>query len=541
MYRLSDWLTLLLAAVVVWLCPCAAGSGSCDFNCDNSVDMEDFSQLSKTWYQTLPWGPDGLPPQLLAYWRLDMNAQDSQSSFDGTVYGNPTWVSGTNAKVGSGAIYMDGEDYIAIETENFPVLPGSFTIDVWLKTNPASRNQTIISKGQSSWQIGIEGSSRKAFFSCHGLSPTSYLVGSTNLMDNQWHHLAAIYDHIGQTISLYVDETLDAQASAAGSVSWNDYNIWIGGDPQQPQLEYWWKGTLDNIRIFNYALSANEIFQRKTWHVDTSTGNDNSNGQGRPAALKTIQHALEMADSGDLILVWPGIYTESINFLGKAITLRSAMEPAAIRSPGDYALSFYSGEQADSVVENFIIKDSMVGVSISFSSPTLKQLTIINNEYAVDIWGYSFPTIQNSIFWYNTQSDIYTEAFEPNVSYCCIQRPVAGQCNISTNPLFVDPNNGDFHLQSTYGRCLPGAITGQEPSAWVMDSSNSPCIDAGLATLNPMQESLPNGGRVNMGAYGSTPFASKSPWPLKADTNFNGQVWIEDLEWFTVNWLFAEP
>ena len=353
--------------------------------------MQDFSELSKTWNQTLPWGPDGLPPQLLAYWRLDMNAQDSQSSFDGEVHGNPTWVTGSGAKVGPGAIYMDGEDYIEIETREFPVLTGSFTVDVWLKTNSGGRNKTIISKGQSSWKIGIEGSSQKAFFFCNGLSQTSYLVGSATLTDNQWHHLAAVYDQTAQTISLYIDETLDAQANASGIVAWNDYDIWIGGDPQQPYLEHWWKGTLDNIRIFNYALSVDEIFHRKTWHVDTSTGSDNNNGQGRPSAFKTIQHAMETADSGDLILVWPGIYTESINFLGKAITLRSASEPAVIRSPGDYALTFYSGEQAGCVVENFIIKDSMVGVSISSGSPTLKQLTFVNNEYAVDAWGYSYP------------------------------------------------------------------------------------------------------------------------------------------------------
>jgi len=56
-----------------------------------------------------------------------------------------------------------------------------------------------------------------------------------------------------------------------------------------------------------------------------------------------------------------------------------------------------------------------------------------------------------------------------------------------------------------------------------------------------MHESMPNGGRVNMGAYGGTPFASKSPWPLKADVNFNGQVFTEDLYRLIENWMFTEP
>lgn len=539
--KLKRLFALLWAAATVFFCPCALAETSCDFNDDGIVNILDFSILSRSWNRTLPWGPDGLPPQLLAYWRLDMNAQDSQSSFDGAAYGSPAWIPASGAKVGSGAVYMDGQDYIAIDADSFPVLDGSFTIDAWIKTTENNLHQTVISKGSSSWQLGVEGSTHKAYFSCPGLAGTSYLVGSKILTDGIWHHLAAVYDDTAQKIYLYVDEVLDAEADASGSVNWSEYDIWIGGDPQHPDDGNWWKGTLDNIRIYNYALSANEIFHRKTWHVDGSTGNDKSNGQGRPSAFKTIQHAIDMADSGDVVMVWPGIYTESISFLGKAITLRSAAEPAVIRSPGNYAFWFYFGEQAESVVENFIIRDSMVGVSISSGSPTLRQITFVNNQYGVDSWGYSFPTIQNCIFWYNSSSDLYTEAFAANISYCCVQRAVAGEGNISEDPLFADPANNDYHLKSMVGRCLPNNNPGQNPDTWVTDMVQSPCIDAGLAAQNPMREAMPNGGRVNMGAYGGTPFASKSPWPLKADTNTNGHVELRDLQWFIVNWLVTEP
>ena len=83
------------------------------------------------------------------------------------------------------------------------------------------------------------------------------------------------------------------------------------------------------------------------------------------------------------------------------------------------------------------------------------------------------------------------------------------------DPLFVDPNNGDYHLQSMYGRCLPGTVTGQDPNAWVTDPNHSPCIDAGLATRNPMRESMPNGGRINMGAYGGNSFCEQKPVAVK--------------------------
>ncbi|MCD6378702.1 MAG: hypothetical protein J7L99_07635, partial [Planctomycetes bacterium] len=76
--------------------------------------------------------------------------------------------------------------------------------------------------------------------------------------------------------------------------------------------------------------------------------------------------------------------------------------------------------------------------------------------------------------------------------------------SISTDPLFADPSAGDFHLKSKAGRWSP------KLRKWVQDDTSSPCIDAGDPTSNFSNEPLPNGGRVNIGAYGNTAEASKS-------------------------------
>ena len=59
----------------------------------------------------------------------------------------------------------------------------------------------------------------------------------------------------------------------------------------------------------------------------------------------------------------------------------------------------------------------------------------------------------------------------------------------------------DVHLQSPYGRWTSGG--------WVIDAQSSPCLDAGDPASNYSQEPQPNGNRINMGAYGNTPQASK--------------------------------
>ncbi len=71
------------------------------------------------------------------------------------------------------------------------------------------------------------------------------------------------------------------------------------------------------------------------------------------------------------------------------------------------------------------------------------------------------------------------------------------------DPGFADPGAGDYHLLSTGGRYDGGT--------WQIDPLSSPALDAGDPAVDPGIEPAANGGRINMGAYGGTAGASKSP------------------------------
>ncbi|MBP7050470.1 MAG: hypothetical protein KBE65_05605 [Phycisphaerae bacterium] len=96
-----------------------------------------------------------------------------------------------------------------------------------------------------------------------------------------------------------------------------------------------------------------------------------------------------------------------------------------------------------------------------------------------------------------------------------------GEGNIDVGPWFADagcwdpngtpddPNDdffvaGDYHLKSQAGRWDP--VSGN----WVLDDVPSPCIDAGDPNSPVGDEPEPNGGRINLGAYGGTAEASAS-------------------------------
>ena len=59
---------------------------------------------------------------------------------------------------------------------------------------------------------------------------------------------------------------------------------------------------------------------------------------------------------------------------------------------------------------------------------------------------------------------------------------------------------------------------------WVLDDATSPCVDTGDPAADFASERRPNGGRLNVGAYGGTAFASMSEPPFSADVNDDGVV-----------------
>jgi len=113
-----------------------------------------------------------------------------------------------------------------------------------------------------------------------------------------------------------------------------------------------------------------------------------------------------------------------------------------------------------------------------------------------------------------------------------------GEGNIEVDPLFADPNNAEFHLKSQAGRW--DFVT----QTWVTDDVTSPCIDAGDPNSPIGSEPFPNGGAINMGAYGGTAEASKSYFgepvcetPIAGDINGDCRVDFQDLVILLNHWL----
>ena len=154
-------------------------------------------------------------------------------------------------------------------------------------------------------------------------------------------------------------------------------------------------------------------------------------------------------------------------------------------------------------------KDYGGGMYNSESSPILINCTFSGNSAKSGGGMYnessSGPIMTNCILWNETPGQTFSNSLSRCiVTYSDVQGGCTGEGNINTDPLFADPNNGDLHLKSQAGRWDPSS------GSWVIDDVHSPCIDAGDPASPVGLEPEPNGGRINMGAYGGTAEASKS-------------------------------
>jgi len=289
----------------------------------------------------------------------------------------------------------------------------------------------------------------------------------------------------------------------------------------------------------------------------------------------TIQGGIDAAEYGDTVSVAPGVYFENvvlrsgINLIGagagatiidaggygdvvdarandasiSGFTLRNSGEfdlghmNCGVYCRGDYAPIVENNvitgnrfgvglwDEADLVVRNNVIENNFGGLYIYGSAehptnPTIANNTIANNQIDGMILRVMVsPSIIHNIISghvnginhnYVTGSPVisYNNLWDNDVNYLLDNSSddtLAGPGSLSVDPLFADSANGDYHLKSEAGRWNPAA------NDWLIDDITSPCIDAGDPDRPVGPEPIPNGSRTNIGAYGGTAEASKSP------------------------------
>ncbi len=215
---------------------------------------------------------------LVGCWTFDEGtgstaADSSGQSNNGTLYGGVSWGGGHSTS----ALQFDGSTgYVSAGTTSMPHIDGAQTISWWMNfAAPPPDFETVIGladgSGTSAVQVGFSSGMMDV-----RQSGGQVLVAAPIPSANAWHHYVYTYDGIPgvpgtYTHRLYID---GAPASGAGAIPTSTYPAqpgtvaslqfgrWVGG------FEYY-KGALDEVRIYNRALSLTEV--QGLYHVPVAT------------------------------------------------------------------------------------------------------------------------------------------------------------------------------------------------------------------------------------------------------------------------------
>jgi hypothetical protein len=150
----------------------------------------------------------------------------------------------------------------------------SFTISYWVKPRDCGygfQDHIAISKGEWSgggsladgmWASGFNGSCKINFLLRDNTGYKIDLEGTTQYSTETWHHVVGVRDEASGKNLLYVDGAIADQATYdyTGTFS-NSMDLQLGNLINSGAHNYLLKGDLDEVAIFNRALSSSEINQ----------------------------------------------------------------------------------------------------------------------------------------------------------------------------------------------------------------------------------------------------------------------------------------
>ena len=195
---------------------------------------------------------------------------------------NATWT--TTSKYGQALTFNGTNASVTIPDANSLDLTTGMTLEAWVRpTALGSSYRTAIMKeqpGSMAYGLYANGSgTAEAPIGEVYINGYRDAVGTAQLPLNTWTHLATTYN--GNVLALYVNGVQAGQLVIAGSMVASTGALKIGGNAIWGE---WFQGEIDEVRIYNRALTATEI----TADMATSITNPDSSPPSAPGVLSAV-------------------------------------------------------------------------------------------------------------------------------------------------------------------------------------------------------------------------------------------------------------
>lgn len=201
---------------------------------------------------------------LQGYWRMEDNWNDSSTNgYNLTANNSPTFSTSKYGKGGSftasSSQYSSMADASCANLE----ISGSQTFSCWVNITTLANFLCPMAKSRSDNTVNhsiVTDVSGVVYFTLTGLT-TNHQVssGATTLSTGTWYHLCGVYNSSNSTLKLYVNGVEAGSVTASGTATDTNGDFAIGRNGSNAALYF--DGLVDDVAIFNRALSASEVLQ----------------------------------------------------------------------------------------------------------------------------------------------------------------------------------------------------------------------------------------------------------------------------------------
>jgi hypothetical protein len=209
-------------------------------------------------------------PGLVAAYSFDAGSGTTVADLSGNgnngTIANATW--STNGKFGSALSFNGTNSMVTVPDSASLDLTNGMTLEAWV--NPAATGTTwrtvVFKENTNYYAYALYGSTGTGFPSANAFTGSTDrdTRATSGVALNTWTHLAATYD--GASLKLYVNGTQAATLGATGNIVTTTGVLRIGGNNIWGE---WFSGLIDEVRVYNRALTAAEIQSDMTKSVGT--------------------------------------------------------------------------------------------------------------------------------------------------------------------------------------------------------------------------------------------------------------------------------
>lgn len=205
-----------------------------------------------------------------SWWKLDetsdITAVDAQGNNNGTLtdFSDPSsaWTTDTAGTTSSGALEFDSTDYVHCGKNSSLNIMGPMTIIAWAKPDNwtyelPSPYRSVLAGKSGYYSLGYESFSDTGEIEFRLDDDTDRVAFDTDFTDGRWHQIAGVYT--GTKLLLYLDGTEVASKNYDSGITASPSGVFVIGRQSMP-----YDGKVDEVRVYDAALSAAEILQNYT-------------------------------------------------------------------------------------------------------------------------------------------------------------------------------------------------------------------------------------------------------------------------------------